>query len=61
MFGRWGVSEIVFLLATIFWIWMLIDVLTKERGQDRLIWVLVVLLLGPLGALVYYIVRRSKR
>ena len=61
MFGRWGISEIVFLLATIFWIWMLIDVLTKERGQDRLIWVLVVLLLGPLGALVYYIVRRSKR
>jgi len=61
MFGRWGISEIVFLLATIFWIWMLIDVLTKERGQDRLIWVLVVLFLGPLGALVYYIVRRSKR
>lgn len=61
MFGTWGVSEIVFLLATIFWIWMLIDVLTKEHGQDRLIWVLVVLFLGPLGALVYYIVRRSKR
>ena len=61
MFGNWGVSEIVFLLATIFWIWMLIDVLTKERGENRLIWVLVVLLLGPLGALIYYIVRRSKR
>ena len=61
MFNSWGVSEIVFLLATIFWIWMLIDVLTKERGQDRLIWVLVVLFLGPLGALIYFIVRRLKR
>jgi len=61
MFGSFGIPEIVFLLATIFWIWMLIDVLTKEHGQDRLIWVLVVIFLGPLGALVYYIVRRSKR
>jgi hypothetical protein len=61
MFGSLGIPEIIVLLATIFWIWMLIDVLTKERGENRLVWVLVVILLGPLGALIYFIVRRSKR
>ena len=61
MFGNFGISEVLYILATIFWIWMLIESITKERGQDRLIWVLVVLLLGPLGALIYFFVRRSKR
>ena len=61
MFGSLGLPELLVLLAAIFWIWMLVQVLTKERGENRLIWVLVVILLGPLGALIYFIVRRSSR
>jgi hypothetical protein len=46
-----------------FWIWMLIDVITKEPagGDQKLMWILIVVLLGFIGALVYYFVRRPKR
>ena len=42
---------------------MLVEAATKERAesQDRLIWVLVVLIGGPLGALIYYFGRRPAR
>ena len=47
----------------LFWIWMLIDCVTKEpsKGNDKLIWVLVILLTGFLGAAIYFFVRRPKR
>ena len=63
MFSSWGIPEIVVILSFVFWIWMLIDAVTKERAgsQDRLIWALIVLLGGPLGALIYYFVRRPRR
>lgn len=43
-----------------FWLWMLIDVLTKQT-EDKMVWLLVVLLLGPLGALLHYLMARKKR
>jgi len=49
--------------GTIFWIWMLIDCATKEpsTGNDKLIWILVILLTHLIGALIYYFVRRPQR
>lgn len=51
------------LLGTVFWIWMLIDCVTKEtdEGNNRLIWVLVIVLAHLIGALIYYFVRKQKR
>lgn len=51
------------LLATLFWIWMLIEVLTKESGQslEKVIWVVVILFSHILGALLYFFLRRPKR
>ncbi|MFA5366865.1 MAG: PLD nuclease N-terminal domain-containing protein [Dehalococcoidia bacterium] len=51
------------LLATALWIWMLIDCITKEpsEGNDKIVWVLVIVLIGALGALIYLIARRPKR
>jgi len=50
-------------LATIFWIWTLIDCLTKEasEGNDKVAWTLFILLIPFVGALVYYFVRRPER
>ena len=47
----------------VFWIWMLVDCLTKEpsEGNDKIIWVLVIVLLNWLGALIYLCVRRPQR
>jgi hypothetical protein len=68
MIGSW---ELVILLpvflvgvvATLFWIWMLIDCVTKENneGNNRLIWVLIIIFAHWIGALIYLIVRRPQR
>ena len=50
-------------LGTIFWIWMLVDCVTKEpsEGNDKIVWVVVIVLTHWIGALIYYLVRRPKR
>ena len=49
--------------STVLWIWMIIDCATKEpsEGNDKLIWILVILLTHLLGALIYLLVRRPQR
>ena len=51
------------LLVMAFWIWMLVDCLTHEssEGNDKLTWMLVIVLTNWIGALIYFIVRRSER
>ena len=45
------------------WLWMLIDCITKEpsEGNDKVIWIIVIVLLGGLGALIYLLARRPAR
>jgi hypothetical protein len=49
-----AVPLILSLLA--FWVWMLVDCLTKEEkeGSNRLIWTLAIILTKFLGATLYY-------
>ena len=49
--------------GTILWIWMLIECVTKEssEGNDKLVWLLVILFTHWIGALIYYFVRRPTR
>lgn len=49
--------------GTAFWIWMLVDCLTKEpsEGNDRLVWVIVVVFTHFIGAAIYFLVRRPQR
>jgi Phospholipase_D-nuclease N-terminal len=50
------------LLATIFWIWMLIDALIHEPTTgEKLLWFLVIFFLHFIGALIYYVLRKSPR
>lgn len=63
-----GPSAVLLLLPLIFipfafWLWMLIDCLKHEKseGNDKLIWVLVIIFGHWLGALVYFFVRRAER
>jgi phospholipase D-like protein len=46
--------------AVVFWLWMMIDVLTRQR-EDKIVWLLAVFFLNLLGAFVYYFVARKKR
>ncbi len=63
-----GISEIllilfipVFVFVIVFWLWMLIDCLKRPDEQfkvggnnAKLIWVLVIIFTGLIGALIYY-------
>ena len=51
------------LLCFAFWIWMLVDCATREpsQGNDRLVWILVIVLTNVIGALIYFFARRPRR
>ena len=54
---------VIGVLGTIFWIWMLVEAVTREpeQGNDRIVWMLIILLTHFIGALIYYFVRRPER
>jgi hypothetical protein len=61
-----GFMELFFLVALAglaFSVWMLVDCLTHEAsvGNDKLVWVLVILFAQPIGGFIYYFVRHCKR
>ena len=50
--------------GTVLWIWMLVECAAYEpdkAGNDKLMWILIIVLTGMIGALIYMIVRRPKR
>ncbi len=49
--------------VTIFWLYTLVDCITKEssEGNDKLVWTLVILLVPLIGSLLYYFMRRPER
>jgi len=57
-----AIIGLIGLAAFAFWLWMLIDVITRapSEGNTKLIWILVVVFTGIIGALIYYFVQRPK-
>lgn len=53
----------VILAPLALWVWMCVECATKEpkEGNERLIWILVILLGNCLGALIYFFARRPAR
>ena len=51
------------LSALAFWIWMLVDCIQHEssEGNDKIVWVIVIVATKLIGAIVYYFARRTKR
>lgn len=50
------------LVASVFWIWMLIDCLTSNLpSTEKLVWALVIFFFHLLGAIVYFFVARGNR
>jgi len=51
------------IVGSIFWILVLIDCATNEPsdGNDKIIWILIILFTHCIGALIYVLVRRPKR
>ena len=72
-FGFLGIisAAIVILSWLIFWIWMLIDCLTRDyrefgtlvtsdKSADKLVWILLILFLPLIGAIAYHIAIRRR-
>jgi hypothetical protein len=64
-----GLFLFIFILITaliiagfVFWIFMIVDVAKRQfpRPDDRIIWILIVVLAGFIGALIYYFVVKRK-
>ena len=61
-----GLIFLIFLavgiLASVFWIWMLIDCATNKSldGTLKIVWILVILFTHLIGALIYFFVGRSR-
>jgi len=49
--------------GTIFWIWALVDCATREpnEGNQKVIWILVIVFTHFIGALLYVLIRRPER
>ena len=50
------------LLAFVFWLWMLINAIKNPSlsGNERIVWVLVIIFLPFIGSLIYFFVAKSK-
>jgi Phospholipase_D-nuclease N-terminal len=61
LFG--GVFLALAIASTFFWVFMIIECATKEsnRGNEKVIWILIIIFTHWVGALLYYFVRRPQR
>jgi hypothetical protein len=56
-------ADVIGLLLSLFWIWMLIDCLLNQTlsGGKKLFWTLFILLTHFFGALLYFFIARPRR
>ena len=57
------ISGIFWLAFTAFMIWMIVDCALYESrvGNERLIWIIIMVFVPYVGAIVYYLFRRPER
>lgn len=57
------VFAVLVLAASVFWVWMIIECATKEpaAGNEKLVWILIIVFTHWVGALIYFFVRRPQR
>jgi hypothetical protein len=60
-----GLGEFIVIMLilsmTVVWVWMLLDCVRNENERDKVVWILVIVLAGILGALIYLFARRIPR
>jgi hypothetical protein len=66
LFAGFGALMVFFvilgIIASVFWVWMLIDALTSSmETNEKILWFCVIFFLHLLGAIIYYFVKKSDR
>ena len=60
--GLMCVFWVLAIVASLFWLWMLIDALVNEpTTNEKILWFLVIFFLHILGAPIYFFVRKRGR
>ncbi len=56
--GFGALAFIIAILVFVFWIWMIVDCAKRKFKEDveKIVWIIVVVLGGWIGALVYFLV-----
>jgi TM2 domain-containing membrane protein YozV len=56
------IAAVIGILGTAFWIWMLVDAVRRDFEDPNLkvLWIIILILLGFIGAVVYYFVVKRK-
>ena len=57
-FAMGAFGFLIAILGTIFWLWLLVDCIQRKLKSDneKIVWVIILILLGLLGAILYYFV-----
>ncbi len=55
----WLVIMAAAVFSFIFWIWMIVDQ-RDMKGDNKVVWILLLVFLGILGAIIYYFVIKRK-
>ena len=67
MFGNIGIGEILVLLIflvlpIVLWLIALIDILKSNfSGNNKVVWIIVVILLPILGAILYFLIGKAQK
>jgi uncharacterized membrane protein YhaH (DUF805 family) len=48
------------LLGLLFYLWMIVECVRREKGMERVMWLLLVVFVPDLGSLIYFFVRVVK-
>ena len=58
----WLIFFVGGMLLFAFWVWMIVDVAKRDfkDKDDKILWVLVVVLAGFIGAIIYYFMVKRK-
>jgi len=60
MVAFFAIFGVIMLVALGFWVWMLVDVIKNEE-ENKFVWAIVLALVGPLAALIYFVIRKLPR
>jgi len=60
-----GLGEFIVIMLilsmTVVWVWTLLDCIKYEDERNKVVWILIIVLAGILGALIYLFARRIPR
>ncbi len=56
-----GAMAVVAIIFLIFWVWILIDCARRKfkNSIEKIVWILVIVFMGWIGAFVYFVVIKS--